>query len=117
MVVEWPWTDTPVCLITGSTGGLRYAVAQALLERGATVLVSGRQAADSAAAAQRLAPAGDARSLPDGLDVTKPGSVEAAARHVDDRFGRLDLLINNAAAYVDWTEAATTVTGPPRRTG
>jgi len=105
MTAEWPCTEQPVCLITGSTGGLGYAVAQALLERGATVLVSGRDAAESRAAAERL---GDAHYLPEGLDVVDARSVNRAALDVSERFGRLDVLINNAAAYVDWTETATT---------
>ena len=45
-------------------------------------------------------------SLPLGLDVAGSESVDRAARTLGDDPGRLDVLINNAAAYVDWTETA-----------
>lgn len=100
----WPWAGAPICLITGSTRGLGRALAEALLQRGAVVLVSGRGSEESVAAARELAEHGDARPL--AVDVADAGAVSAAARHVDSEFGRLDLLVNNAAAYVDWTETA-----------
>ena len=46
--------------------------------------------------------------LPIGLDVADSASVQAAAAALAEDPGRLDLLINNAAAYVDWTELAST---------
>jgi NAD(P)-dependent dehydrogenase (short-subunit alcohol dehydrogenase family) len=105
----WPWEDSPVCLITGSAGGLGRAAGEALARRGATVLLSARDPAKAAAAAAR--PAGEGvgalRSLPAGLDVADAGSVDAAAQAVADLTGRLDVLVNNAAAYVDWGETPT----------
>ena len=41
--------------------------------------------------------------LPIGLDVADSASVQAAAAALAEDPGRLDILINNAAAYVDWT--------------
>ena len=98
-----------MCLITGSAGGLGRAVGEALARRGATVLLSARDPAKAAAAAARPAGegAGALRSLPADLDVADAGSVDAAARAVADLTGRLDVLVNNAAAYVDWGETAT----------
>jgi NAD(P)-dependent dehydrogenase (short-subunit alcohol dehydrogenase family) len=95
-----------VVLITGATRGLGVEVARQLAERGATVLVSGRDAARASATAAELAPAGDLRALPVDLDVTDGASVQAAADALRDEPGRLDVLINNAAAYVDWGETA-----------
>ena len=105
----WPWKDPPVCLITGAAQGLGRAVAGALARRGATVLLSARDPAKAAAAATSLASAdaGDLRPLPDGLDVADGASVVAAATTIRDSYGRLDVLINNAAAYADWAETAT----------
>jgi len=107
-VDAWPWDERPVCLITGSSRGLGLAVGEALARRGATVLLTSRRRADAASAAQASSGAGDLRVLEVDLDVTDPGAVEAAARSVADHFDRLDLLVNNAAAYVDWSETATT---------
>ena len=42
------------------------------------------------------------------LDVADSASVQAAAAALAEDPGRLDILINNAAAYVDWTELAST---------
>jgi NAD(P)-dependent dehydrogenase (short-subunit alcohol dehydrogenase family) len=96
-----------VALITGATHGLGTEVARQLAQRGATVLVSGRDAAKAAATAEQLRPAGDVRALPVALDVTGAASVAAVAAALRDDPGRLDVLINNAAAYVDWAETAT----------
>jgi NAD(P)-dependent dehydrogenase (short-subunit alcohol dehydrogenase family) len=95
-----------VVLITGATRGLGEEVTRQLAGRGATVLISGRDPAQAAETAARLAPAGDVRALPVGLDVTDDESVQAAAEALRRHPGRLDVLINNAAAYVDWAETA-----------
>jgi NAD(P)-dependent dehydrogenase (short-subunit alcohol dehydrogenase family) len=71
------------------------------------VIVSARDPAKAAAAAAQIAGAGDLRPLPAGLDVADRASVDAAATAIADLRGRLDVLINNAAAYVDWAETAT----------
>lgn len=94
-------------LITGASGGIGEEVARQAARRGATVVVSARDAARAGATADRLAEAGDVRALPVGLDVSDAASVAAAAAALGDDPGRLDVLINNAAAYVDWTETAT----------
>ena len=95
-----------VVLITGATRGLGREVARQLAERGATVLITGRDPTKTAAIAQELSAAGDVRALPLGLDVTDDASVRAAAEALGADPGRLDVLINNAAAYVDWNETA-----------
>lgn len=96
-----------VVLITGATRGLGTEVARQLAHRGATALLSGREAAKAQATAEQLQAAGDVRALPVDLDVTDAGSVQAAAAALRREPGRLDVLINNAAAYVDWAETAT----------
>ena len=101
---HWPWTESPVCLVTGAARGLGRAVAAELARRGAAVYLTGRDADGLQAAAAELAGGGDIRPLT--ADVTDIASVRAAAAAIDADAGRLDLLINNAAAYVDWTETA-----------
>jgi NAD(P)-dependent dehydrogenase (short-subunit alcohol dehydrogenase family) len=102
---SWPWTQAPVCLVTGATGGLGRAVAEELAHRGAVVYLTGRDADRAARTASEVrAAGGDARPLT--IDVTDPASVRAAAGAVEAAVGRLDVLVNNAAAYVDWAETA-----------
>ena len=96
-----------VVLITGATRGLGREVARQLAERGATVLVSARDPATADQTAAELGQAGDVRALAVGLDVSDAEAVRESAAALRRDPGRLDVLINNAAAYVDWTELAT----------
>ena len=105
--ITWPGSSPPVCLVSGSSGGLGRAVAARLAGAGATVLITSRDPVRACATAGELAGAGNVRALPDGLDVADADSVDAAARAVADLAERLDVLVNNAAAYVDWAETAT----------
>jgi NAD(P)-dependent dehydrogenase (short-subunit alcohol dehydrogenase family) len=95
-----------VVLITGATRGLGREVARQLAERGATVLVSARNPAKADQTAAELGRAGDVRALPVGLDVNEERAARETAAVLRRDPGRLDVLINNAAAYVDWTELA-----------
>jgi NAD(P)-dependent dehydrogenase (short-subunit alcohol dehydrogenase family) len=95
-----------VVLVTGAAKGIGREVARQLAERGATVLVSARDADHARAAAEELSAGGDARALKVDLDVTDDASVHAAAQALEDDPGRLDVLVNNAAASLDWSETA-----------
>ncbi|MFE0464585.1 SDR family NAD(P)-dependent oxidoreductase [Kitasatospora sp. NPDC058965] len=89
-----------VALVTGANKGIGYQVARQLGERGMTVVVGARDPGRGRGAAEELAAAGvDAH--PVVLDVTDPGTVRRAAGWVEDRFGRLDVLVNNAGAAED----------------
>lgn len=83
---------------TGPTRGLGREVARQLVERGATVLVSARDPAMATQTAAELRPAGDVRALPVALDVNEPRHVHDAVAALRRDPGRLDVLINNAAA-------------------
>jgi NAD(P)-dependent dehydrogenase (short-subunit alcohol dehydrogenase family) len=83
-----------VVLVTGAAKGIGREVARQLVGSGETVIVSARDAARAQAVADELG----ARALT--LDVTDSGSVAAAAGELNE----LDVLINNAAAFVDWAE-------------
>ena len=95
-----------VVLITGATRGLGREVTCQLAARGATVFVSARDPDQAAKTADELGDAGDVRALPLGLDVNEELAVRETAAALQRDPGRLDVLINNAAAYVDWAELA-----------
>jgi NAD(P)-dependent dehydrogenase (short-subunit alcohol dehydrogenase family) len=91
---------TKTALVTGANKGIGRAVAHRLAELGMTVLVAARDPDRGAEAVAALrAAGGDVHPL--RLDVTDPASVAAAATEVADRFGRLDVLVNNAGIAGD----------------
>ncbi len=98
--------DGKVALMTGASRGIGHDVARQLAEQGATVLISARDPQRAMAAAKELTDAGDVRALSVGLDVGDDASVASAAEAINGDPGRLDIMVNNAAAYVDWTEMA-----------
>jgi len=89
-----------IALVTGANRGIGLETARQLGRQGVTVLVGARDAARGELAASALRAEGiDARAVP--LDVTDPESITAAARTVEQDFGRLDILVNNAAVLRD----------------
>ena len=84
-------------VITGSTSGIGLGLAQALLSRGCTVVVSGRSQAHLDQATEELAKKHD-RSLFHSVlcDVSRYNEVERLWREAMARFGRVDVWINNA---------------------
>jgi NAD(P)-dependent dehydrogenase (short-subunit alcohol dehydrogenase family) len=83
-------SEKPVWLITGCSTGFGRALARHLLERGNRTVVTSRDTAD----VKDLAAMGDALALT--LDVTKPEQIAAAVAAAEERFGRIDVLVNNA---------------------
>jgi NAD(P)-dependent dehydrogenase (short-subunit alcohol dehydrogenase family) len=85
--------DKLVALITGANQGIGLQIARELAAKDFTVLVGSRDHAKGVEAAKTIQ--GDAHALE--LDVTDPASIGAAEKRVRKEFGRLDVLINNAA--------------------
>ncbi len=84
-----------LALVTGSSGGIGFAVAKGLAQAGATVLINGRQADKVEAAVASLKAAGLAAQ---GVvfDVTNSAAVRTAIDGVEKSVGPIDILINNA---------------------
>ena len=85
--------DQPVALVTGANQGIGLQIAKNLVAHGFTVLIGSRDFERGEAAAKEVGP--DARALQ--LDVTNRASITAAAERVRNEFGRLDVLVQNAA--------------------
>ena len=84
-----------MALITGGNGGLGLAMATALARAGAVVAVTGRDPDKNKRARSMLGGGG----LVIAADVTEEGSVARAVASAVDRFGRLDVLVNNAGSF------------------
>ncbi|MDT3399525.1 SDR family NAD(P)-dependent oxidoreductase [Streptomyces sp. B1866] len=98
---------SPVSLVTGGSRGIGREICAQLAARGHTVVLTARSPHAAAAAARQLAEEG--RPVhPLTLDVTDDASAEAAAAEVAARFGRLDVLVNNAAIHYDTGQRAVT---------
>ena len=86
-----------VAVVTGAGSGLGRGIALALLAGGWQVALAGRAGALEATARAWTGPADAALAVP--ADVTSPASVAALFHRVRDRWGRLDLLVNNAGVF------------------
>jgi NAD(P)-dependent dehydrogenase (short-subunit alcohol dehydrogenase family) len=85
--------DKRVALVTGANQGIGLQIAKDLVAHGFTVLVGSRNFERGVAAAKEVGP--DAHALQ--LDVTDQASIAVAAERVRNEFGRLDVLVQNAA--------------------
>ena len=83
-----------VWLITGAGRGMGVDFAKAALAAGHAVVATGR---NSDAVSKALGQSNDLLSV--ALDVTSRADAENAARAAVDRFGRIDVLVNNAASF------------------
>jgi 3-oxoacyl-[acyl-carrier protein] reductase len=84
-------------LVTGSTRGIGRAIAERLAECGARVAIVGRDAAKASEVAGQVSP--EARGF--GCDVADVASVTALVANVEEAFGSLDVLVNNAGLTRD----------------
>lgn len=100
---------TEIALITGANRGLGFETARRLAQAGVTTIIGARDPERGQRAAGELRADGlDVESV--ALDVDSAASVQVAAKHVEERHGRLDILINNAGILPAAT--ASTNAGP-----
>ena len=112
-----------VALVTGGNGGIGLGIARGLAGAGASVALVGRNAAKSTAAAAALAAETGADVAPIAADVSTEPAVADLIAAVLGRFGRLDVLVNNAGINIrkppqamtldEWRQVQdTNLTGP-----
>lgn len=82
-----------IALVTGANQGIGLEIAKALSANGYFVLVGSRNFTKGQVSAQSIG----SNTYPIQLDVTDENSIREAAKRVGDEFGKLDLLVNNAA--------------------
>ncbi len=96
-------TTTPserrVALVTGASRGIGRAIAKALVRDGLFVIVN--YVANEAAAQQTLAELGEGNAALQQFDVANEAAVDAAVKAIGEQYGRLDVVVNNAAVAVD----------------
>ena len=109
--------DGQVAIVTGAGGGLGSAYALALADRGARVVVNDRSASrdgmgsatDVAASVVARIEAAGGEACSDSSDVGNHEQVTAMVESVMRRWGRIDILINNAGILRDRTFAKVTL--------
>ena len=87
--------EKKVFLVTGAGRGMGVDIAKAALAAGYAVVATGR---DPEKVARAVGAAGDLLAV--RLDVTDPASAQAAVRAAVDRFGRIDVVVNNAGNFI-----------------
>jgi len=99
--------DTDVAIVTGANRGIGLEVVRQLAKRGVHVVLGARDQAKGEIAARSLTREG-LSVFPYQLDVTDQHSIARLHTDVTAEFGRLDILVNNAAILYDtWEEAIT----------
>jgi 3-hydroxybutyrate dehydrogenase len=86
-----------VALVTGSTSGIGLGIAERLAAAGAHIVLNGLGTADEVEATRaRIAGTHGVEVMFDGADMSRPDDIEAMLLGTVARFGRIDLLVNNA---------------------
>jgi NAD(P)-dependent dehydrogenase (short-subunit alcohol dehydrogenase family) len=97
-----------VALVTGANRGLGLETSRQLLAKGLHVVLTGRDVSALEAARKTLV-RGDEHTLTVHMDVTDAASIRNAQRLVAERFGAVDILVNNAAVLLFEDEDALSI--------
>ncbi|MDY3071737.1 MAG: SDR family NAD(P)-dependent oxidoreductase, partial [Eubacteriales bacterium] len=85
-----------VAIVTGSTSGIGVGIAKVFAAEGAKVVICGRREAKGQAVVDSIVAAGGEASY-HFMDITAVESIEALIRDTVEKYGKLDILVNNAA--------------------
>ncbi|MEM1326355.1 MAG: SDR family oxidoreductase [Bacteroidota bacterium] len=91
--------STKTALVTGANRGIGKAVAKGLLQKDYTVIVTARDALKGKQATEELKTFGNA--IFQQLDVAGSNSIQKAVQAIEEQFGQLDVLVNNAGINYD----------------
>lgn len=94
-------STSQVALVTGANKGLGLEISRQLAKQGITVVMGSRSEEKGTAAVEQLRQEGLEVYLVK-LDVTNSDDIEALPGFLQEKFGRLDILINNAGVLLDW---------------
>jgi NAD(P)-dependent dehydrogenase (short-subunit alcohol dehydrogenase family) len=94
-----------IAVVTGANRGIGLGVVRGLAQRGYLTILGARDLARGEAAAAELARE-QLRVLPRELDVTDQANIDHLAHELGERYGHLDVLVNNAAIHYDTWQAA-----------
>jgi NAD(P)-dependent dehydrogenase (short-subunit alcohol dehydrogenase family) len=97
-----------IALVSGANRGIGLEVVRQLAATGMTVLLGSRRLMLGEGAA-RLFRRDGADVVAMKLDVTEQADIDATAQHIEETYGRLDVLVNNAGAYYDMSEQPSSV--------
>jgi 3-oxoacyl-[acyl-carrier protein] reductase len=89
--------DGKVAIVIGAARGIGRAIAERLSEEGARVVIADTRADEGAAAAKRLSERGEAMFV--ATDVGRKDAVDALIEATLDRFGQVDILVQNAGIF------------------
>lgn len=89
--------DGKIAAVTGASRGIGLAIAQTLAEHGAEIVLVSRKMEGLTAAAEQIV-AGGGKALPLACHMGDIGAVRELCGRIKEKYGRLDILVNNAAA-------------------
>src|SRR4051794_39941092 len=92
--------DGKVAIVTGAASGIGLATAKRLGSEGGRVVIADLNEKKAVDAAEQVKAAGAPDAFGSGCDVSKEDQVIATVRAAVDRFGRLDVVVNNAGLMV-----------------